>query len=49
VLTIVVETVTELLACNLTLILFAVRQLADISDDRCSFKPMMSHQVFGDR
>ncbi|XP_021938160.1 histone acetyltransferase type B catalytic subunit isoform X2 [Zootermopsis nevadensis] len=26
-----------------------VRQLADISDDRCSFKPVMSHQVFGDR
>ncbi|GFG34942.1 hypothetical protein Cfor_07209 [Coptotermes formosanus] len=25
-----------------------VRQLADIGDDSCTFKPAMSHQVFGD-
>jgi hypothetical protein len=33
----------------LTLILCAVRQVADIADDSCTFKPVMSHQVFGDR
>lgn len=26
-----------------------VRRVADIGDDRCSFRPVMSHQVFGDR
>lgn len=26
-----------------------VRQLADIADDSCTFRPVMSHQVFGDR
>jgi hypothetical protein len=39
----------EFLSVVLTLILFAVRQLADIADDSCTFKPVMSHQVFGDR
>lgn len=39
----------EFLSVILTLILFAVRQLADIADDSCTFRPVMSHQVFGDR
>jgi len=39
----------ELFSFVLTLILFAVRQLTDIADDSCTFKPVMSHQVFGDR
>lgn len=39
----------EFFSFVLTLILFAVRQLADIADDSCTFKPVMSHQVFGDR
>jgi len=39
----------ESLSFVLTLILFAVRQLTDIADDSCTFKPVMSHQVFGDR
>ena len=39
----------ELFWFVLTLILFAVRQLADIADDSCTFKPVMSHQVFGER
>jgi hypothetical protein len=33
----------------LTLILVAVRQVADIDNDECTFRPVMSHQVFGDR
>lgn len=39
----------EFLSSVLTLTLFAVRQVADIADDSCTFKPVMSHQVFGDR